>query len=170
MPLLQKSLTLSRHFSLSFIASGRSSGLHPVSSHSCWMYVRADRPAFARPYVEVHRSTTTLLYKNITLFLLCGVKASVVCERRAETRIDWYIDPWFLLLTIQHWVIFKSPFSTSSASRPEQLSRKPSGYIDSGSAGTATASHGALSVTASWLWLRTSLTPTGNQASARIFS
>ena len=26
-----------RHFSLSFIASGRSSGLHPVSSHSCCM-------------------------------------------------------------------------------------------------------------------------------------
>ena len=31
------SLILSRHFSLSFIASGRSSGLHPVSSHSCCM-------------------------------------------------------------------------------------------------------------------------------------
>ena len=30
------SLTLSNHFSLSFIASGRSSGLHPVSSHS-WL-------------------------------------------------------------------------------------------------------------------------------------
>ena len=28
------SLTLSRHFSLSFIASGRSSGLHPVFLHS----------------------------------------------------------------------------------------------------------------------------------------
>ena len=45
------SLTLSRHFSLSFIASGRSSGLHPVSLHSCCMYVQAGRPAFARPYV-----------------------------------------------------------------------------------------------------------------------
>ena len=31
------SLTISRHFSLSFIASSRSSGLHPVSSHSCCM-------------------------------------------------------------------------------------------------------------------------------------
>ena len=31
------SLTISRHLSLSFIASGRSSGLHPVSSHSCCM-------------------------------------------------------------------------------------------------------------------------------------
>ena len=51
------SLTLSRHFFLSFIASGRSSGLHPVSSHSCWMYVRAGRLAFARPFmgsIRVH--------------------------------------------------------------------------------------------------------------------
>ena len=38
MPLARISLTLSRHFSLSFIASGRSSGLHPVSSNSCCMY------------------------------------------------------------------------------------------------------------------------------------
>ena len=59
-PLAQISLTLSRHFSLSFIASGRSSGLHSVSSHSCWMYVRAGRPAFARPYVGVHRSTSLM--------------------------------------------------------------------------------------------------------------
>ena len=43
MLLAQISLTLSRHFSLSFIASDRSSGLHPISSHSCWMYVRAGR-------------------------------------------------------------------------------------------------------------------------------
>ena len=50
----QISLTLSRHFSPSFIASGRSSGQHPVSSHSCWMYVRAGCPAFARPCVGVH--------------------------------------------------------------------------------------------------------------------
>ena len=54
------SLTLSRHFSLSFIASGRSSGLHPVSSHSCCMYVRAGRPALAHPYVGVHRSTSLM--------------------------------------------------------------------------------------------------------------
>ena len=52
------SLTLSHHFSLSFIASGWSSGLHSVSSRSCCMYVRAGRPAFARPYVGVHRSTS----------------------------------------------------------------------------------------------------------------
>ena len=54
------SLTLSRHFSLSFIASGRSSGLHPVSSHSCCMYVRAGRPTLAHPYVGVHRSTSLM--------------------------------------------------------------------------------------------------------------
>ena len=59
-PLARISLSLSRHFSLSFIASGRSSGLHPVSSHSCWMYVRAGRPAFARPYVGVHCNTSLM--------------------------------------------------------------------------------------------------------------
>ena len=60
MPFARISLTISRHFSLSFIASGRSSGLHPVSLHSCCMHVRAGRPAFARPYVGVHRSTSLM--------------------------------------------------------------------------------------------------------------
>ena len=54
------SLALSRHSSLSFIALGRSSGQHPVSSHSCWMYVRAGRPAFARPCVGIHKSTSLM--------------------------------------------------------------------------------------------------------------
>ncbi len=43
-PLARISLTLSCHFSLQFIASGRSSGLHPVFSHSFCMYVRAGHP------------------------------------------------------------------------------------------------------------------------------
>ena len=68
------SLTLSRHFSLSFIASGRSSGLHPVFSHSCCMYVRAGRPAFARPCVGIHRSTSlmssSLLLQQCPAFLV----------------------------------------------------------------------------------------------------
>ena len=59
-PLAQISLTLSHHFPLSVIASGRSSGLHPVSSHSCCMYVRAGRPTYARPYVGVHRSISLM--------------------------------------------------------------------------------------------------------------
>ena len=53
-------LTLSCHSSLSFIALGRSSGQHHVSSHSCWMYVRAGRPTFARPCVGVHKSTSLM--------------------------------------------------------------------------------------------------------------
>ena len=52
------SQTLSLYVSQSFIASGRSSGLHPVSSHSCCMNVRAGRPAFDWPYAGVHRSTS----------------------------------------------------------------------------------------------------------------
>ena len=54
------SLTLSRHSSLWFIASGRSSGLHHVSLQSCCMYVRAGHPAFVRPYEGVHRSTSLM--------------------------------------------------------------------------------------------------------------
>ena len=75
MPLARISLTLLRHFSLSLIASGRSSGLHPASSHSCCMYVRAGCPAFARPYVGVHRSTSlmssSLLLQQCPAYLVC---------------------------------------------------------------------------------------------------
>ena len=60
MPLARISLTLSCHFSLSFIASCRSSGLHSEPSHSYCMYVQPGRPAFARPYVGVHRSTSLM--------------------------------------------------------------------------------------------------------------
>ena len=56
-------LTLSRQFSQSFIAFGRSSGQHPVSSHSCCMYVRT------WPYAGVHRSTSlmssSLLFSSV---------------------------------------------------------------------------------------------------------
>ena len=68
-PLAQIYLNLSRHYSLSFIASGRSSGLHPISSQSCSMYVRAGRPAFTRPYAGVHRSTS--LMSSPLLLLQC---------------------------------------------------------------------------------------------------
>ena len=51
---------------LSFIASGRSSGWYPVSSHSCCMYVWAGRTAFAQPYVGVHKSTSLM---SLSLFL-----------------------------------------------------------------------------------------------------
>ena len=74
-PQAQISLTFSRHFSLSFMAFGRYSGLHHVFSHSCCMYVRVGRPAFARPYVGVHRSTSLM---SSSLFLqLCP--ACLVC-------------------------------------------------------------------------------------------
>ena len=70
------SLTLSRHFSLSFIASGRSS---LVSSHSCCMYVRAGRPAFAWSYAGVHRSTS-LMSSSLLLqqFPACLVRLTCI--------------------------------------------------------------------------------------------
>ena len=60
------SLTLSRHSSQSYIALGRSSGQHPVSPHSYWMYVRAGRPAFARPCVGVYKSTSLMSSSETT--------------------------------------------------------------------------------------------------------
>ena len=75
LPQARMSLTLSRHFSLSFIASGKSSGLHPVFSHSCCMYVRLGCSAFARPYMGVHRSTSlmssSLLLQQCPACLVC---------------------------------------------------------------------------------------------------
>ena len=59
-PLARIFLTLSRLISLSFIASGRSSGPHPVSSRSCCMYILAGRPAFAPPYMGDHRSVSIM--------------------------------------------------------------------------------------------------------------
>ena len=53
------SLTLSCH-PLSPIDSGRTSGIHPVSTQSCCMSVRAGRPAFARPCEGVHKCTSLM--------------------------------------------------------------------------------------------------------------
>ena len=88
------SLTLSRHFSLSFIASSRSSGLHSISSHSCCMYVHAGCPAFAWPYVGVYKSTSLM---SLSL-LLQQCSASLV-------RLTWIVfmiggrwpDSWCLV-------------------------------------------------------------------------
>ena len=69
------SLTLSRHFSLSFIVSGRSSGLQPISSQSCCMYIQASRPAFEQLNLGLHRSTSlmssSLLFQQYPACLVC---------------------------------------------------------------------------------------------------
>ena len=63
------SLALFCHSSLYFITSGRSSGIHLVSSKSCCMYVRAGRPDFVRPYEGILRSTS--LMSSSLLILKC---------------------------------------------------------------------------------------------------
>ena len=93
MPLGWISLTLSRHFSLSFIVSGRSSGLHPVSSHSCCMYVLAGRPAFARSYVGVHRSTS-LMSSSLLLQQcpVCLVRLTwIIFVKGGRWPYSWYL-------------------------------------------------------------------------------
>ena len=73
-PLAWISLILSRHFSLSYIASGRSSGLHPVLSQSCYMFKLAVLLLLG-PYVGVHRSTSlmssSLLLQQCPACLVC---------------------------------------------------------------------------------------------------
>ena len=54
---------------LSSIAFGRSSGLHPISTESCPMYVQAGRSAFAQPCEGVHKST--LLMSSSLLLQQC---------------------------------------------------------------------------------------------------
>ena len=84
------SLTLSRHSSLSFIALGRSSGQQPVSSHSCWMYVRAGRPAFARPCVGIQTGDISTLegtpLKLVDKFTYLGSSVEST-EKDIETRL-----------------------------------------------------------------------------------
>ena len=76
------SLTLSLHVSLSFIALGRSSGLHPESSHSCCMNVRAGRPAFDWPYAGVHRSTSLTI-------------SSLLLQQCSASSSKWILYPWY---------------------------------------------------------------------------
>ena len=69
-PSARISLTLSRHPSLSFISSGRSSRLHPVSAQSCFIYDLASRPAFVRQCERVNRSSS--LMSSSLLLQLCS--------------------------------------------------------------------------------------------------
>ena len=90
-PLARIPLILSRHFFLSFITFGRSSGLHPVSSHSCCMYVQAGRPTFAWPYAGVHRSTSLM---SLSLLLqqcpACLVRLTcIVFVMRGKWPYSW---------------------------------------------------------------------------------
>ena len=71
-PPAQISLTLSRHVSLLFIASGRFSELQPVSSQSCCMYVRAGRLAFEWPYVGFHWNTSLMVCLTWIVFVMGG--------------------------------------------------------------------------------------------------
>ena len=59
-PSARLSLILSNHPSVSSIASGRSSELHPVSAQSCCINVRAGRPAFARPCEGAQKSRSLM--------------------------------------------------------------------------------------------------------------
>ena len=96
------SLTLSRHFYQSFIASGRSSGQHPVSSHRCWMYVRAGRPAFAQPCVGVHEfvSASPEFFSTCSVHIHSKLIWSRLCsaEQNKKTSLK-NNNEWFIFMT-----------------------------------------------------------------------
>ena len=112
MPPARISLTLSRHLSLSFIASGRFSGLHPVSSQSCCMYVRAGRPAFARPCEGVHRNTSlmssSLLLQQCPACLVCLIWIVFVIGGRWPYSFCFVVCCLQDLFNIAHVKIFSS--------------------------------------------------------------
>ena len=116
------SLTLARHSSLSFIAPGRSSGLHPVSSQSCCMYVRAGRPAFARPYEGVHRSTS-LMSSSLLLQQCpaCLVRLTLIVFMMG----GWWPYSWCfvncLYLIKWHYCSSEIDLSSSEHSSPEGI-------------------------------------------------
>ena len=97
-------------------------------------------------------NTWLLRYLYVFLFFRDGLKLLWYVreeQRQGQTTRDCYIDPYLLLLlTMTHCDIFKIPFSTSTALWSVMLNRRP------------------LSLTASWLSLKTSLTPTDQQAFA----
>ena len=101
------SLTLSRHFSLSFIASGRYSGLHPVPSQSYCMYVRAGRPAFARPYVGVHRSTSLMCSSQLLQQCpaLKPLKLNILDFKFLGFYFSWLVGCFFRYVN-SCWVIY----------------------------------------------------------------
>ena len=117
-PLVQISLTFSRHFSLSFIVSGKSSGLHPISSHSCWMYVRAGRPAFARPYVGVRRSTSLM---SSSLLLQQCPACLVQSANFTFLRLQFYIRISMFLPSTLCLLLFLKTFCTT-CEMPTRLS------------------------------------------------
>ena len=99
MPPARISLTLSRHSSLLFITYGRSSGLHPISSHSCCMYVRAVHSAFARPCKGVHRRTSlmssSLLLQQCPAYLVH--LTLIVFMMGGRWPYSWYfVGCWFV--------------------------------------------------------------------------
>ena len=107
-PLAWISLTLSRHFFLSFIAFSWSSELHLVSSHSCCMYVRAGRPAFAWPYAGVQRSTS-LISSSLLLQQCPACLAHLTCivfVMGGQWRYSWclvgVLSPGLVQYCCQH--------------------------------------------------------------------
>ena len=88
------SLTPSRHLSLSSIAPGGSSRLHPVSAQSSCTLFLAGLPAFARPCEGIHSSMS--LMSSSLLFQQCPT-----CLVRLTCLAFVVCGKWLLLCEVQ---------------------------------------------------------------------
>ena len=100
-------LGLRRHSSLSSIASGKSSRLHPVSVQSCCRYALAGRPTPARPCEGFHRRTSlmssSLLLQQSSAFLVRLIWMVLKCNFFKAAVVST------LLYECTSWTLTKRP-------------------------------------------------------------
>ena len=97
--LVQISLTLSQHLSLSSTASGRPPRLHPVSVQSCSRYVLVGQLTLACPCKEVHRR---LWLMSLSLLLQqCPACLVHLIWMVLEMGGRWPYNCWFIACCFQ---------------------------------------------------------------------
>ena len=105
-------LALPQHSSLSSIAFGRSSRLHPVSAQSCSRLVLTGRPTLARPCEEVQRSTSLMcspllqqhcsvcLFRRVWMVLEMKGRWLYCCSFVGCSFQDFFITTFSILLQL----------------------------------------------------------------------
>ena len=119
-PSARISLTLSRHLTLSFIASDKSSGLHPVTSQSCCIQVPAGHPAFTRPCEGVHSSASLM-----SSFLLLQQCPACLVRANYLNYIEYFLSyncVYFFCIKLSIW--YHITVCKPLLNLPEIISRK----------------------------------------------
>ena len=118
MSLARISQTLSRHSSLSYICSSRSSRLHPVSVQSYCRYVQAARSTLALPREGVHWRTSfispSLLLQQCPVYLVRLVFFShkLNLGNHGKQHGGWEVK-WMIIDAL--WALRKGPFFSATS-------------------------------------------------------